>query len=187
MGNDFIERASVDEFFMGEALATSWRSSCLKFNTGAVIVDPNTKRIISKGYNGAPRGVESCYSRRERGLGDNACYKTEAGIADSHKNSGRCEAIHAEENAIIQTGLERVEGKVMYSLLFPCRECARKIANTGLIEVVYSMDYVGEEREDAEAILDGAGIKLRRFELPEDRAHELVSRTYLTQRKRLAK
>ena len=49
-------RPSWDEYFMDFAVLTAKRSTCLRRQVGAVIVQD--KHIIATGYNGAPRGIE---------------------------------------------------------------------------------------------------------------------------------
>lgn len=59
MKND--NRPSWDEYFMEMAEVTAKRSTCLRRQVGAVIVQD--KHIIATGYNGAPRGIEHCGER----------------------------------------------------------------------------------------------------------------------------
>ena len=51
-------RPSRDEYFMQMAHLVSSRSTCLSRKVGAVIVK-NT-RILTTGYNGAPKGLKHC-------------------------------------------------------------------------------------------------------------------------------
>ena len=36
------------------------RSNCMKSSVGAVIVNDNN-RVVSTGYNGTPKGIDSCF------------------------------------------------------------------------------------------------------------------------------
>lgn len=184
MEND-SKRASWDEYFMGMAFMASSRSSCLKFHTGAVIVQD--KRVIATGYNGAPMGIVSCSERYAQGLEEKACYKTANGIKDSHKNSGHCVAIHGEENAMQQVGQKDAKGGIMYSVLEPCIECSRRIVNKGIKEVVYTLEYVGEEKIEAERILREGGVKLRRLDFSKERLEELLSLTFEKYQERISR
>jgi dCMP deaminase len=47
------ERPGLDEYFLEIATVVAKRSTCLRNQVGAVIV--KDKRILSTGYNGAPR------------------------------------------------------------------------------------------------------------------------------------
>ena len=55
------ERPGWDEYFMEMAILTAKRSTCLRRQVGAVIVQD--RHIIATGYNGAPRGLEHCGQR----------------------------------------------------------------------------------------------------------------------------
>lgn len=52
------QRPSVDEYFMGIALAVRSRANCRGRSVGAVVVVND--RIVSTGYNGTPEGMENC-------------------------------------------------------------------------------------------------------------------------------
>ncbi len=53
-----MSRPSYDEYFMEMAQLVSSRSTCLRRKVGAVIV--KEKRVLSTGYNGAPKGTAHC-------------------------------------------------------------------------------------------------------------------------------
>ena len=54
-------RPDWDEYFMEFAVLTARRSTCLRRQVGAVIVQD--RHIIATGYNGAPRGLVHCGER----------------------------------------------------------------------------------------------------------------------------
>lgn len=84
-----MPRISKDEYYLGIALAVSKRSTCLKRHYGCVIV--NDDIIVATGYNGNPRGEENCC--------DIGVCKREG--AERYTNYANCNAVHAEQNAII--------------------------------------------------------------------------------------
>jgi dCMP deaminase len=172
------ERATWDETFMGKAYwNAAARSSCLKFRTGALIV--RGKHVISEGYNGMPSELDSCYHRFfELSMGDNSCYKNEAGVPHEVKNSGKCRAIHAEDNALRQARSWETEGATMYSVLFPCIECTDKIIKAKIKRVVYSKDYVGQEREEAEKLLRISGISIDQIVLTQEKIEQIMQRVF---------
>lgn len=53
-----IMRPTKDEYYLGIAEAVAKRSTCIRRQYGAVIVQND--RIVSTGYNGAPRGADNC-------------------------------------------------------------------------------------------------------------------------------
>lgn len=89
---------------------------------GCVIVDQQN-RVVSLGFNGFPRGVrddESRYLDRETKL---------------------LLVAHAERNALDNAPLS-VQGCTLYTLLFPCNECAKSIIQKGISKVVtYTPDW----------------------------------------------
>lgn len=102
-------------------LASFWACECSKdpsTKVGAVIADG--KRIVMIGYNGPPQGVndEVILETRDRKISA---------------------TIHAEENAILMAGRSLV-GTQIYTWPFPpCSNCAAKIIQVGIREVVSLM------------------------------------------------
>jgi dCMP deaminase len=142
-----MERPSWDEYFMKIAHLVAERSTCLRRRVGAIIV--KDKRIISTGYNGAPRGVAHCL--------DTGCLREQRGIASGERHE-LCRGAHAEQNAIIQAASSgaSMEGATMYSTTAPCSTCAKMIINAGIRRLVLGGRYpdaLGEE------LIEEAGIE----------------------------
>ena len=125
-------RPALDEYFMNIAEVVATRSTCLRNQVGAVIV--RDKRIISTGYNGAPRNLEHCL--------DIGCIRDQENI-DSGTRHEICRAVHAEQNAIIQAALHGVStrGATIYCTHQPCVLCAKMIINAHIIRVVFKHAY----------------------------------------------
>lgn len=87
---------------------------------GAVIVDPESRAILTTGYNGLPRGVEDSSER----LHDRA-FKLHA-------------TAHAEANAIFHAARLGIPlmNAVLYSTFPPCATCATSIIQVGISGVV---------------------------------------------------
>jgi dCMP deaminase len=144
-------RPSWDQYFMQLASLAAQRSNCMKRRVGCVLV--REKRVISTGYNGTPRGLKNC--------GEGGCPRCNEGQG-SGVGLGTCLCIHAEENALLEAGRERVrEGAVLYCDTCPCLTCSIKITQVGISEVVYSQGY-SMDTETA-AVFKEAGVKLRQF------------------------
>lgn len=127
------------------------RSNCMKRRVGCVLV--REKRVISTGYNGTPRGLLNC--------GEGGCARCNEGQG-SGVGLGTCLCLHAEENALLEAGRERVrENAILYCNTCPCLTCSIKIVQVGISEVVYSQGY-SMDAETA-AVFGQAGIKLRQF------------------------
>lgn len=129
-----------DAYYLEIAKTVAIRSTCLKRQYGAVIV--NNDEIISTGYNGAPRGECHCCD-----LG--YCYKDKNPMpvdSDSavHGNQyGSCVAVHAEQNALLVASRKETKGATLYLACLdesvkpiPCNYCNRMIKNAGIVEVI---------------------------------------------------
>lgn len=125
-------RPPWDEYFMQIAREVGTRSTCLRRHVSAVIV--RDKRILSTGYNGAPRGVAHCE--------ETGCLRERLGIPSGQRQE-ICRGLHAEQNAIIQAALHgvSVDGATIYVTHQPCITCAKMIINSGILRVVCADSY----------------------------------------------
>ena len=115
------ERISWEEYFMSIALLVSCRSSCERLHVGCVIVD-NDNHIVSVGYNGFLAGVP--HTSRVR---------------DNHEQS----TVHAEQNSIsyaAKSGVS-VNNCNAYITHYPCINCAKILAASGIKKIYYHTDY----------------------------------------------
>jgi dCMP deaminase len=144
-------RPSWDTYFMALASLAARRSNCMKRRVGCVLV--RERRVISTGYNGTPRGLLNC--------GEGGCGRCNDGLG-SGRGLATCLCIHAEENALLEAGRERIrEGAILYCDTCPCLTCSIKICQVGISEVVYSQGYSMDG--DAAAVFREAGVRLRQF------------------------
>lgn len=134
-----MERPSHDVYFMRMAQLVATRSTCARRSVGAVLVDERN-HVVGTGYNGRPSGETHC-----AGLDGDPC----AGAgASSGTQLEACEAIHAEQNALLQCR-DVYAIQSIYTTAFPCVHCLKLLLNTSCRWVFYSDDY-------------GAGVELRR-------------------------
>lgn len=139
-----------DEYFMGIAILSAQRSKDPNSQVGACIVNDD-KRILSIGYNGAPKGLSDDIMPWER-----------VGEFVDTKYAYVC---HSELNAVLNYN-GNLKDTILYVTLFPCNECAKVLAQTGIKEVIYLSDkYNGTDSDIvSKKILDAAGIKYRKYE-----------------------
>lgn len=144
---------SWDEYFMGIAVFTSLRSKDPSSKVGAVIVNKDN-HILGTGYNGFVAGVDE---KKFNWTREGEWLKTKYPYV-----------VHAEANAILNSTASDLSSCRIYTTLFPCNECAKKIAQKKIREVIFLSDkYKGEDFHIAsELILKSCGIVTRRFELP---------------------
>jgi dCMP deaminase len=93
------------------------------------------KRVLSTGYNGAPKGLRHC---EEVG-----CVRENQHIASGTRHE-LCRGVHAEQNAVIQAAYFGVSIKdgTIYTTNYPCVMCAKILLNAGITEIVYKDDYI---------------------------------------------
>ncbi|MDR1927431.1 MAG: dCMP deaminase family protein [Oscillospiraceae bacterium] len=144
---------SWDEYFMGIALLSAYRSKDPRTQVGACIVNAQ-KRIMSVGYNGFPAGCSD----------DEFPWESDA--AD-HAESKYPYVCHAELNAILNNGGRSLEGCKIYVALFPCCECAKAIIQCGIKEVLYLSDKYAAHPDfrAAKRMFRAVGVKLTQLEL----------------------
>ena len=130
-------RPDWDNYFIEIAKVVLLRSTCLRRRYGALIVKDRV--IVSTGYNGSPRGMANC-------IDTGKCTRKELNIPSGERYE-LCEAVHAEQNAIINGSPERMKDATIYIAGFeengdfadgaPCKLCNRMIRNAQIKEVVY--------------------------------------------------
>jgi len=134
------------------ASLASHRSNCMKRRVGAILVRNN--RIVATGYNGTPRGLLNC--------NEGGCAHCN-GTSQANGVPLECVCLHAEENALLEAGRDRVgDEAVLYCNTCPCLKCTIKIIQTGVKKVVYNLSY---KVDDASArLFNQAGVELRRHD-----------------------
>ena len=145
------KRPSWDEYFLEMAQLVSKRSTCLRRSVGAVLV--RNKRILATGYNGAPSGLKHCIEK--------ACMRLKLNIPSGQRHE-LCRALHAEQNALIQSSLHgiSVKGATLYATTQPCVICAKMLINAGIVEIVITQGYPDKL---AMEFLKQAKIKIRKI------------------------
>jgi len=146
-----MQRPDNDTYFMRMAELVASRSTCLRRNVGAVVV--KEKRVLTTGYNGAPKGLRHC---REAG-----CVRMENHIESGTRHE-LCRGVHAEQNAVIQAAYfgVSIKGSTIYTTNFPCVMCAKILVNAGIAEIVYKDDYVDELSKN---VLEESRVAVRRY------------------------
>jgi len=128
------ERPNKTTYFLAMAKLVSTRGTCARRRVGCVLVDKHGL-VLATGYNGNGRGQGHCIDSPCEG----AKYKSGEGLE-------KCEAIHAEQNAILQCkNTEHIEKA--YITLSPCVTCVKLLLNTSCKEIVYLEDYVNKDAE----------------------------------------
>ena len=144
-----------DLYFMNIAILGASRSKDSNTKVGACIV--NDKKVLSIGYNGAPRNfpdelVPNCNDLSKP--------------LEEQKYAYIC---HAEPNAILNYGgsIKDFKNAKMYITLFPCHECAKLVIQSGIKEVIYKEMYKRDDKtmKMAQMLFDLCGVKYRKLEV----------------------
>lgn len=114
-------RSTRPQLFMEIAQAVAKRSTCMRLNVGAVLVQGRS--IVSIGYNGAPPGEPHC--TQETCNAQTSCQRT----------------IHAEDNALrhVPQGI-RVTQDTRFDLYVtdsPCQGCFNMIKDAGVVKRIF--------------------------------------------------
>lgn len=142
-----------DEWFVGLARYVATASKDPSTQCGAVIVDAS-RRVVSLGYNGFPRGVDDSQER----------------YADREVKLRM--VAHAEANAILFAG-RPLSGCTLYTYPFqPCAGCAKLVIQSGIRECVAPvtpadlLERWGVDLSAAWLMFAEAGVVLRHVPTP---------------------
>lgn len=121
-------RMGLDEYFLKMVRLTSDRGACVRRKTGCILVN-DRDHVIATGYNGRASGVTNCIEK-----------PCEGSELDSGLGLERCEAIHAEANALLQCP-DVFTIKTTYCTTAPCIHCIKLLMNTSCKRIVFLDDY----------------------------------------------
>jgi deoxycytidylate deaminase len=162
-----IERPSWDKTWFNVANVVAKRSLCVRDKVGAVIVD-SMNRIVATGYNGPPTGFEHddrpCTEWCSRAQAAVEVARLGRPLMPHHLDAmyDDCPSLHAEANAIsVCDRLARLGGTI-YVTSHTCMNCAKLIANSGLMTVQVQVGIAAKHR-NPEAVynfLETCGIEV---------------------------
>ncbi len=137
-------RPSWDEYFMAMALLISSRSPCERLHVGCVLVSAgeHKNRVVAAGYNGFLPGAPHTSRVRE-----------------GHEQA----TVHAEQNAITDAARRgvSVNNATAYITHFPCINCTKMLAATGVRAIRYHLDYRNDEL--VRELLRESGIDIKQL------------------------
>lgn len=136
-----------DSTMLRMAITLGGLATCGRRMVGCILTD-SSNRIIGSGYNGPARGETNC---------------TEKPCAGAKLRSGegldKCEAIHAEANALMQC---RFPDNIYtaYCSTSPCIHCVKLLMNTGCVRIIFDEAYPHDDAKDLWEAHGGEWIKL---------------------------
>ena len=149
-----MDTITLDEYFMGVALLSAYRSADPKSKVGSCIVDPKN-RIIGIGFNNFPtRCTEGSLPWSDEG---------------DYLDTKYPYVCHSELIAIFNSLINSVgdlSGCRIYLNFFPCGDCTKAIIQVGINEVIY-LKYNKSPESDtfraARKLFDSAGVAYRQL------------------------
>lgn len=126
-------RLSRDRVGMQVAMAYARLSTCPRRSVGCLIVD-SKGRPLSVGYNGVASGRPHC----------NEGHPCPGAGLPSGQGLDKCEAIHAEQNAILNLR-DHDRAHTAYVTTCPCNSCIKLLLGTSIQRIVYLEGYPHSE------------------------------------------
>lgn len=124
-------RPGINDYFLSIAQIVSTRATCCRRKVGCVLTNKRN-HILATGYNGTAAGLKNCTHF-------NPCNEI-ARDSKSGKNLDLCEAIHAEQNALLQCGNAH-EIETAYMTHSPCITCVKLLLNTSCQVIIFHEEY----------------------------------------------
>lgn len=139
-------RPTRDEWAIELARLTAKRATCLRRQVGCVLLNERG-HVLATGYNGVAAGQPHC---NEEVWGDGAVLTWPHACSGAKAPSGQaldaCQAIHAEQNALLQCR-DVWSIHSAYITASPCITCTKLLMNTSCKRIVFSEPYPHNEAE----------------------------------------
>ncbi len=119
-------RPTLDETMLKVAKVMAERGTCARRMVGCVLVN-SLGHILSSGYNGVASSLPHCSDSPCPGANEKSGSNTSLYL---------CEAIHAEQNALLQCPNVQ-EIHTCYVTCSPCIQCTKLLMNSGCKRIVY--------------------------------------------------
>lgn len=146
-------RPSHDETGLQYAEVAQRRATCLRRAVGCCIVNVRNQ-VLATGYNGRAAGLAHCNeqvpvkNQEFRHLASHFGFDYPNACAGARAASGTqldaCEAIHAEQNALLQCG-DVYSIWTCYVTHSPCITCVKLLMNTSCRRIVFRERYAHDE------------------------------------------
>lgn len=124
-------RPTWDETGMAAAYVAAKRGTCIRKQVGCKLYDKDG-REVGGGYNGPASGERHCID-----------FPCEGAQFDRGEGLDICEAIHAEQNALLFCPDVRLI-HTCYVTASPCLHCTKLLLNTGCKRIVFGDKYVSD-------------------------------------------
>lgn len=148
-------RTSKRDYFLRIAEVVATQATCLRRQVGCVLVN-SRNHILATGYNGRAAGLRHCNEPRDFSASLNGTinivvgaprdypYACAGAAAASGTDLNSCEAIHAEQNALLQCR-NPWEIVACYVTVSPCVTCVKLLMNTSCRAIYFREAYAHDE------------------------------------------
>jgi len=140
-------RPSFDIWALEMAILVSRRGTCCRRAVGCVLVNER-RHILATGYNGVASGMPHCNHL----VSGKFPHKCEGSDAPSGQDLDKCQAIHAEQNALLQCK-DSYDIHTAYVTTGPCITCTKLLLNTSCERIVFAERYA---HDDSKALWESA-------------------------------
>lgn len=165
-------RPSKDQCAIQLAQVTAKRATCLRRHVGCVLLNARG-HVLATGYNGVAAGQPHCNEQKiipkrwfddklARYLNNDEVYYPHAcpgATSPSGTNLDGCQAIHAEQNALLQCR-DVYSIHTCYVTASPCITCVKLLLNTSCERIIFVEEYPHKEAQDLWARAGRAWEKL---------------------------
>lgn len=144
-----MKKKHIDRFIK-QCLLLATNSPCPRAQYGAIVVEPVSRRNLSEGWNGPPRGEFSL-------CGNTTCTRNDEKIPSGQRTEVGCH--HAEANALMNACAQGVatKGSWMFVNGAPCLNCAKLIHHSDVACCVIISD---KRPSDGLEYLDRHGVQV---------------------------
>lgn len=133
-------RPSRDEWALKLALLTAQRTTCYRRAVGCVLLNARG-HVLATGYNGVAAGLPHCNEPVDGWLLNGGLKHACSGAkAPSGHGLDACQAIHAEQNALLQCR-DMYAIHTCYVTASPCITCVKLLLNTSCERIVFVEEY----------------------------------------------
>lgn len=144
-----MSRPTNDQTWLDVAQVIARRATCLRRAVGCVLIDARG-HVLSTGYNGRAAGQPHCNVAVDfspgpgRPIQIHHPYVCAAATAPSGTQLDGCEAIHGEQNALLQCrDVHAID--TCYVTVSPCVTCVKLLLNTSCQRIVFAKRYAHDE------------------------------------------
>lgn len=148
-----MSRLSKDQWGIQLAQVTAQRATCLRRAVGCVLVNERG-HVLATGYNGVASGLPHCNEEvggKLVGAFGGSWYNVpnhphacSGAKSPSGTNLDCCQAIHAEQNALMQCrDVHSIH--TCYTTTSPCVTCVKLLMNTSCQRIVFLDEYIQPE------------------------------------------